>query len=119
MALPVKTSITVKDQSFDMEVRCFSKNQKNSHQIYFAVSLESSNPPQFNKQKIRERFQLTNREAEIIYAVFKGLKNVEIAEHLYISETTVKKHIQNICGKLKVKSRTAIIYLILQTFGVL
>lgn len=119
MALPVKTSITVKDQSFDMEVRCFSKNQKISHQIYFAVSLESSNPPQFNKQKIRERFQLTNREAEIIYAVFKGLKNVEIAEHLYISETTVKKHIQNICGKLKVKSRTAIIYLILQTFGVL
>jgi len=56
---------------------------------------------------------------EIIYAIFRGLKNVEIAERFYISESTVKKHIQNICAKLQVKSRTAIIYLILKTFGVL
>ena len=119
IALPVKSTIKVKGHSFDMEVRCFSKNQKSPPQIYFTVSLESSRPPRFNKQKIQEQFQLTNREVEIIYAIFKGLKNVEIADCLYISETTVKKHIQNICAKLKVKSRTAIIYLILQTFGVL
>ncbi len=117
--LPVKSPIKVKDQSFDMEVRCFSKNQANPHQIYFTISLEPSHPSRFNKQKIQDQFQLTPREVEIIYAIFRGLKNVEIAERFYISESTVKKHIQNICAKLQVKSRTAIIYLVLKKFGVL
>ncbi len=118
--LPIKSSITLNNESFEMEVQYLLKeNSKLSHKAYFTVSLESSLPPRFNQQKIQDSFQLTQREAEIIYSIFRGLKNVEIADQLYISETTVKKHIQNICAKMNVKSRTAIIYEILKTFGVL
>jgi DNA-binding NarL/FixJ family response regulator len=39
--------------------------------------------------------------------IFKGLKNAEIAEALYISEITVKKHIQKIYAKVGVKNRTS------------
>lgn len=48
---------------------------------------------------------LTRRERQIAGLIKKGLSNREIAEELYISETTVKKHVSNIFEKLKISSR--------------
>jgi DNA-binding NarL/FixJ family response regulator len=36
-----------------------------------------------------------------------GLRNKEVASRLYISEFTVKRHVQNILDKLEVTSRFA------------
>lgn len=49
---------------------------------------------------------LTNREQEVLEAIGKGLKNQEIADQLYISEYTVKKHVSQILAKLEVADRT-------------
>jgi two-component system nitrate/nitrite response regulator NarL len=49
--------------------------------------------------------QLTEREREIILLIGEGLKNKEIADRLYISETTVRHHITSILGKLQVSDR--------------
>ncbi len=49
---------------------------------------------------------LTPREKEILYILAQGLSNKEIAEKLYISETTVKKHIGSILLKLQLRDRT-------------
>jgi two-component system nitrate/nitrite response regulator NarL len=49
--------------------------------------------------------QLTDREREIILHIGEGLKNKEIADRLYISETTVRHHITSILGKLHVSDR--------------
>lgn len=38
--------------------------------------------------------------------IAEGLRNVEIAERLVISERTVKSHVNNILGKLRVADRT-------------
>ena len=52
---------------------------------------------------------LTEREHEILELVGAGLTNAEIAERLWISPGTVKKHLDNIYAKLGVANRTAAI----------
>jgi len=49
---------------------------------------------------------LSGREIEVLKLIETGLPNQEIASRLYISITTVKKHISNIYAKLDVNTRT-------------
>jgi len=49
---------------------------------------------------------LSERELEVLYLVAAGYSNQEIADKLVISVRTVKKHVENIHGKLGVQSRT-------------
>ncbi|MCI8751872.1 MAG: helix-turn-helix transcriptional regulator [Lachnospiraceae bacterium] len=51
---------------------------------------------------------LTRREAEVALLVIKHMSNAEIANELYISETTVKKHVSNIFSKLDISKREQI-----------
>jgi LuxR family maltose regulon positive regulatory protein len=48
---------------------------------------------------------LTNRELEILDLLAQRFQNKEIAEKLFISPETVKKHLNNIYGKFNVSSR--------------
>jgi len=48
---------------------------------------------------------LTNRELEILDLLAQRFQNKEIAEKLFISPETVKKHLNNIYGKLSVSNR--------------
>lgn len=48
---------------------------------------------------------LSNTELNILKLVSEGKPNQEIADHLFISVHTVKKHISNIFKKLNIKSR--------------
>ena len=48
---------------------------------------------------------LTSREIEIVRQVAADLPNKEIAEHLFISEGTVKTHLHNIYEKLRITNR--------------
>jgi two-component system NarL family response regulator len=52
------------------------------------------------------RSELTAREIEVLKAVADGLRNRQIADHLQISEATVKVHVTNIMAKLAVADRT-------------
>lgn len=52
---------------------------------------------------------LTPREREVTLAILDGLSNAEIARRLWVTEATVKKHLQNIFSKLGVASRTQLI----------
>jgi len=53
---------------------------------------------------------LTSREREILVEVAKGLTNREISERLYITDHTVKKHINHIFDKLTFNDRTELIF---------
>ncbi|MDB1087438.1 response regulator transcription factor [Streptomyces sp. ACA25] len=48
---------------------------------------------------------LTTREREILQLTARGLSNADMAEHLVISETTVKSHLNRAMTKLALKSR--------------
>lgn len=52
-----------------------------------------------------ELSKLTRQEKQVVEMIRKGLTNREIGEELCISETTVKKHVSNIFGKLEISSR--------------
>jgi DNA-binding NarL/FixJ family response regulator len=49
---------------------------------------------------------LSERELEILRLVASGQSNREIAGTLFLAEGTVKNHVSNILGKLKVRDRT-------------
>jgi DNA-binding NarL/FixJ family response regulator len=60
------------------------------------------------RDRTRERiYILSSRERQVLYYVAQGLRNRQIAATLAISEYTVKRHIQNILGKLDLASRGA------------
>jgi two-component system, NarL family, response regulator LiaR len=52
---------------------------------------------------------LTERETDILSSIVAGLSNKEIAERHFVSENTVKKHINNIYSKLGVRRRAQVI----------
>ncbi len=49
--------------------------------------------------------QLTDRELEILRLLAEGLSNAEIADRLYLSETTIKTHVSAVLRKLGVRDR--------------
>ena len=49
--------------------------------------------------------ELTEREKEILCLLATGLSNAELAERLFLSETTVKTHVSSILRKLRVRDR--------------
>lgn len=48
---------------------------------------------------------LTTREQEILRLLAKGMTNLEIADELVVSETTVKTHISRVLAKLELRDR--------------
>jgi DNA-binding NarL/FixJ family response regulator len=49
--------------------------------------------------------QLTPRELEVLELIAQGLSNVEIAGSLFLSEATVKTHINRLLSKLELRDR--------------
>ncbi|MFD1051650.1 response regulator transcription factor, partial [Kibdelosporangium lantanae] len=50
---------------------------------------------------------LTAREAEILTLIARGLNNTEIAQSLFLSNNTVKTHINHIFAKIGARDRVA------------
>ena len=53
-----------------------------------------------------ERFDISEREQEIITLVAEGLSNKEISARLYLSEGTVRNYLSSILEKLGLRDRT-------------
>ena len=58
--------------------------------------------PEFNPYELGK---LSDREKDVLKLLYAGKKRKEIAEELFISDNTVKKHISSMFSKLQVSSR--------------
>ena len=72
--------------------------QNLSHQIESLSTEQEEN----SKSQLSE---LTTRQKEVYELIVSGKSNKEIMENLFIEQSTLKSHINQIYKKLKVKSR--------------
>lgn len=71
-----------------------------------AKSLQILRDPSRAEKKPEEtEYSLTKRETEVLEQLSQGLEYREIAENLFISPATVRKHIENIYRKLQVNNK--------------
>lgn len=60
----------------------------------------------YETQPLQHQHSLTPREMDVLKLLTEGLTNKAIARDLFISEVTVKKHVQSIIAKLDASDRT-------------
>lgn len=77
-----------------------------ARQLYAAISKTAAHTDRVHRGEGVLIEPLSNREIEVLRLIAAGMRNQEIADHLYISLATVKRHISNMYGKLEVSHRT-------------
>ncbi len=70
---------------------------------------------EFARQESSSGKELTPRESEIVRYVCSGMRNIEVAERLEITESTVKTHLNNIFQKLGVRDRLELTHYAIKT----
>lgn len=63
------------------------------------------NPIDIQNPRDQQEISLSTREVEVLEQLSKGLSYTVIADHLFLSPSTVRKHIENIYKKLQVHSK--------------
>jgi DNA-binding NarL/FixJ family response regulator len=58
------------------------------------------------QRRLEPRIDLSARQREVLELVVEGLTNAEIAERLFLSESTIKQHLRAAYKLLGVKNRT-------------
>ena len=81
--------------------------QKSLHLVSFGLDFLSYNQ-EFSKDPVERPYllqSLSSREQEVLILLVDGATNEEIRRALFISESTVKKHVSSILAKMDVSSR--------------
>jgi DNA-binding NarL/FixJ family response regulator len=104
--------IVLKEHAADLLLKAIKK--VNDGEVWIDRSMmgmviqEFSKPEQTDPE-VSKIAALTSREREVIGLVGEGLKNKQIAERLFISETTVTHHLSSVFSKLDVSDRLELI----------
>lgn len=87
-----------------------NRQRKRNNAINTKIILTRKLPKILEKRGSVMNKQLTEREKEVMQYVCKGYTNKEIGKIIFVSTSTVKKHMQSILEKLNVKNRAEAVY---------
>jgi DNA-binding NarL/FixJ family response regulator len=79
-----------------------------------AVASGQSVVPRSHRASV-ERPSFSHRERQVLSCVARGLTNAQIAEELYLAESTIKSHLSSAFSKFGVRSRKEAAALFLET----
>jgi len=104
--------IVLKEHAADQLLKAILK--VNQGEVWIERSMMGSMIQEFNKPtmvdpEISKISSLTDREREVIALIGEGLKNKQVGERLFISETTVTHHLSSVFSKLEVSDRLELI----------
>ena len=104
--------IVLKEHAADLLLKAIKKVHEGEvwidRSMMGSMIQEFTKPAQANPEEAKID-SLTLREREVIKLVGEGRKNKQIAERLYISETTVTHHLSSVFSKLEVSDRLELI----------
>ena len=104
--------IVLKEHAADQLLKAILK--VNAGEVWIERSMMGSMIQELNKPtmvdpEITKIKSLTDREREVIALIGEGLKNKQVGERLFISETTVTHHLSSVFSKLEVSDRLELI----------
>src|SRR5262249_15072245 len=104
--------IVLKEHAADQLLKAIMKVHEG--EVWIERSMMGNMIQEFNKPttvdpEIAKIESLTDREREVIALVGEGLKNKQVGERLFISETTVTHHLSSVFSKLDVSDRLELI----------
>ena len=104
--------IVLKEHAADQLLKAIKK--VNDGEVWIERSMMGSMIQEFNKPamvdpEVAKIESLTDREREVIALIGEGLKNKQVGERLFISETTVTHHLSSVFSKLEVSDRLELI----------
>ncbi|HEY9679505.1 MAG TPA: GAF domain-containing protein [Drouetiella sp.] len=98
--------LQLKDQLFNMNLLGnITQQLTNTLELVSRSKIEASE----EKRPTENAPPLSLRELEVLKLIASGLANREIAQRLFLTESTVELHASRIRKKLKLKSRTALV----------
>ena len=104
--------IVLKEHAADQLLKAIEKVNKGEvwieRSMMGSMIQELSKPPVIDPEMTKIE-SLTEREREVIALVGEGLKNKQVGERLFISETTVTHHLSSVFSKLDVSDRLELI----------
>ncbi len=104
--------IVLKEHAADQLLKAILK--VNEGEVWIERSMMGSMIQEFNRPspvdpEVTKIESLTDREREVIALIGEGLKNKQVGERLFISETTVTHHLSSVFSKLEVSDRLELI----------
>ena len=86
-------------------VKAFSDHLNLRFYEYYTKDSKNSSSTSYSIANLASQYNLTNREVEVLQLIFQDMDNDEIANKLFISGYTLKKHIQNLYRKFDVSTK--------------
>lgn len=87
-------------------VRCETLEDARPEKQLVVVAIQARPNPFPSTQELQKRFQLTRREAEVALLVAERTSTQEIADMLFVTRHTVRRHIEKVMLKMGVSRRT-------------